>query len=45
VSRRRAASRDDRPTRSWVVPVVVAVAVVVLVAVVVIALASGQRFF
>jgi hypothetical protein len=45
VSRRRPGSRDDRPVRAWVVPVVVAIAVAVLVAVAVIAAASGQRFF
>jgi hypothetical protein len=45
VSPRRPGSGDDRPTRTWVVPVVVALAVAVLVAVVVIAVASGQRLF
>lgn len=43
MSRRR--TGDDRPTRAWVVPVVVALAVAVLVAVVAIAVASGQRLF
>lgn len=45
MSPRRPGSGDDRPTRAWVVPVVVALAVAVLVAVVVIAVASGQRLF
>ncbi|NRD27635.1 hypothetical protein [Frigoribacterium sp. VKM Ac-2836] len=45
MSSRGPGSRDDRPTRAWIVPVVIAVAVAVLVAVVVIALVEGQRFF
>lgn len=45
MSPRRTGPGEDRPTRAWVVPVVVALAVAVLVAVVVITLASGQRFF